>query len=246
MVATRNRFTKITIVIFGFALVLAAIVLIQLRSSTTQVKLGAYSFEVPGRYMYGTALNRLFMNLEGADESAESIHIKFSGEEISSRIPQFQRRIAGTKAQLEEEITVIVSGLSDANVRYVQSSEHYSDMWRAEGQYSDNSLGRSVEFDNEYNLYKVSFKGFEDSWIFTAVDLETDLTKLPPGDSVIAHCRSFESVRNTSFECSRAVLKGNLQIEYGLTKENFALYTRIDEFIFDQLEQWKVGTPNSH
>lgn len=210
------------------------------QNGTKKVALGEYCYDVPREKILNSTFKGMLDELP-LDRSVAELSISFSASQIADHILQYNSNYAGSRAFVGADLEVIVAALSPENIEYIESRDHYEDLWRGEGSYSAERLGRTIEWDEEVNLFRISYAQISRGWTFTNVDPREVVASLPSHQSVIGACRERNAQGEPSYSCLHKEIRGDVLIEYWVPRENFPLYREIDDFIFAKLESWKIG-----
>lgn len=209
-------------------------------SGERRIALGSQCYLIPSKNVLKTD----FVNdadTSSFDRSIGSAHLVFSGDFVSEHVPSFTAKVSGVSSTVKDDLTVIVSSLTDANLEYILSGEHYTDLWNASNSYSTERLGREIVWDQKAQLFRVYRQKIGNSWVFVDIDPNDSLDELPSSNHVVGNCHDTIRMGIESYNCTHSFLSGGLNIEYRLPMENFALYKQVDSFVLDQLENWKFS-----
>lgn len=207
----------------------------------TTVAMGDYCYEVPNKFFASSPFLENLLGGGGFDESVAELYLRFPAQYVSEKVPGYSEWVDGREGGTRDDVTVIFSALSPENVEYIESGVHDRDLWRAEGQYSDEIFGQKVIWDEDVQLFRVSYARIPGNWTFVELDPRTVEQEMPSSNHVIAGCHSLVGGTDDSYSCLHNTLRGNLSVEHHLSDENFPLYREIDDFIYDEIESWKSG-----
>lgn len=209
------------------------------KTGTSKVPLGEYCYEIPRGNILNSSFKRMLDDFP-VDRSVAEVSIRFSAGYVAENVPGYAESYAGSLSMVDAELRVIFAALSPENLEYIESGVHYEDLWRGTGSYSEERLGQEVEWDETAELFRVSRAKISRGWTFTDVN-PRQVNVLPPIQSVIGGCRERDAIGKFSYSCLHKNIRGNLLIEYWVPKENFPLYREIDDFVYAELENWKIG-----
>ena len=230
-----KKITRITVS------VLALVILTNCNEVTfKKALLGEYCYAIPDKFLLNSAFKKQ-LEILPLDQSFASISLIFPAEHVANRVSGYAALYIGRYAAVEANLEVIISALSSENIEYIESKVHYKDLWLATGSYSESRLGRRVIKDEEVDLYRVYFEKISEGWKFTNINPE-DTIDIPSNGEVVGACRERDAAGQPSYSCLHKGLRGYFSIEYWVPKENFQHYKSIDDFIYAELDSWKVGT----
>lgn len=197
--------------------------------------MGSDCYQVPSKYINNT---KLLKDPDQYDNSTKEISLNFDAEYIQEFIPEYSLAYKGRSSLVDGSLSIVIASLSDENILYILSKEHYSDLWTGDGSYAEDRLGQHVEFDEKINLHKVRYEKAPKGWKYTDVN-PVQITEKENWGNVIAGCRERNTFTGKSYSCIHKKVSGNISVKYWVPEENFHLYEKIDDFILGQLSSWK-------
>jgi len=211
------------------------------RSFSKSVALGKDCYAIPSEHLLNYSFKyEIPYGLE-ADRSVASIHAIFPSSYVESKVPEYSPTYQGYRGLVDAELTVIISSLSPDNIEYIHSGKHYEHLWIGTGSYSEEGLGQRVLWDEEVKLYRIYHKEVSGSWVFTRLDPQ-DVNIIPPTSAVVGGCSDERHLGLQHYNCLHKELRDTILIDYSLPEENFLFFQEIDDFVYAELESWKVGS----
>lgn len=207
---------------------------------SVRINVPGHSYKIPKKYLDESPLFLYFDNMGGMDDSSQSVSLFFPDAEVIAAIPQFQPRIPGYATYVDERLSIIVHGMDEKNMEYINSRVHDKDLWLGVGSYSDDQLGRKIQYDEEVGLYRIYFRDIKKSWAFSTINPEVSSEPLAPINAIVGRCRDKVRMGKRHYNCIYGHVRGNLNITYWISEANFKLYPEIDAFIFKKLSEWEI------